>query len=166
MGVRLADGRVFRGRTVVSNATRWDTFEKLMGGEERLPASERAFRQRYKKSPSFLSIHMGVRADALPPGQLCSLSSVTMPETTYRSLLMGSGAQQRRQLVHCHLPLPVQRENKIPQTTHRPLLRGQERNSVGSPFIIPLVSMQGPCCLAGRGTGNPPNTAVCSGHAL
>jgi len=66
--VRLADGRVFRGRTVVSNATRWDTFEKLMGGEERLPPSEKAFRKRYKKSPSFLSIHMGVRADVLPAG--------------------------------------------------------------------------------------------------
>ena len=68
IGVRLADGRVFRGRTVVSNATRWDTFEKLMGGEERLPPSEQAFRKRYKKSPSFLSIHMGVRADVLPAG--------------------------------------------------------------------------------------------------
>jgi hypothetical protein len=67
-GVRLADGRVFRGKTVVSNATRWDTFEKLMGGEERLPPSEKAFRKRYKKSPSFLSIHMGVRADVLPAG--------------------------------------------------------------------------------------------------
>ena len=89
VGVRLADGRVFRGRTVISNATRWDTFEKLMGGEERLPASERAFRQRYKKSPSFLSIHMGVRADALPPGQLPSLSSMKIPHITYRPLLTG-----------------------------------------------------------------------------
>lgn len=70
-GVRLADGRVFRGKTVVSNATRWDTFEKLMGGEERLPPSEQAFRKRYKKSPSFLSIHMGVRADVLPAGTDC-----------------------------------------------------------------------------------------------
>jgi prolycopene isomerase len=28
-------------------------------------------RQRYKKSPSFLSIHMGVRTEALPPGTQC-----------------------------------------------------------------------------------------------
>ena len=42
-GVRLADGRVFRGKAVISNATRWDTFEKLMAQEE-MPASEALFR--------------------------------------------------------------------------------------------------------------------------
>ena len=33
--------------------------------------AERLFRKRYKKSPSFLSVHAGVRADALPPGTEC-----------------------------------------------------------------------------------------------
>ncbi|KAL4423632.1 hypothetical protein ABPG77_009219 [Micractinium sp. CCAP 211/92] len=70
VGVRLADGRVFRGKTVVSNATRWDTFEGMIG-EDKLPESEKLFRQRYKKAPSFLSIHMGIRADALAPGSEC-----------------------------------------------------------------------------------------------
>ncbi|WIA41668.1 hypothetical protein OEZ86_009018 [Tetradesmus obliquus] len=65
-GVRLADGRVFRGKSIISNATRWDTFEGLMG-ESKMPESEKLFRKRYKKSPSFLSIHMGVKADVLPP---------------------------------------------------------------------------------------------------
>jgi prolycopene isomerase len=51
---------------VVSNATRWDTFEGLMPQRE-LPKSEQLFRARYKKSPSFLSIHMGVRADVFGP---------------------------------------------------------------------------------------------------
>jgi len=69
-GVRLADGRVFRGKTVISNATRWDTFEGLMPSRE-LPKSEVAFRGRYTKSPSFLSMHMGVRADLLPQGCEC-----------------------------------------------------------------------------------------------
>ncbi|CAK0737231.1 hypothetical protein CVIRNUC_000877 [Coccomyxa viridis] len=69
-GVRLADGRVFCGKAVISNATRWDTFEKLMAQEE-MPASEALFRKRYKKSPSFLSIHIGVRAEALPAGTQC-----------------------------------------------------------------------------------------------
>lgn len=64
-GVRLADGRVFRGKVVISNATRWDTFEGLVG-EQKMPESEKLFRKRYKKSPSFLSIHMGVKADVLP----------------------------------------------------------------------------------------------------
>ena len=50
---------------MVSNATRWDTFEAMMG-EAQLPPSEAAFRKRYQKSPSFLSIHMGVRAELLP----------------------------------------------------------------------------------------------------
>ena len=54
-----------RGKTIVSNATRWDTFESMMGGQP-LPASEAAFRTRYQKSPSFLSIHMGVKAELLP----------------------------------------------------------------------------------------------------
>ena len=48
----------------MSNATRWDTFEGMMRGAE-MPKSERLFRKRYQKSPSFLSIHMGVRADLL-----------------------------------------------------------------------------------------------------
>ena len=43
VGVRLADGRVFRGKAVVSNATRWDTFEKLLAHEE-MPKSESLFR--------------------------------------------------------------------------------------------------------------------------
>jgi len=48
VGVRLADGRLYRGKTVVSNATRWDTFGGLLA-EERMPESERLFRKRYKK---------------------------------------------------------------------------------------------------------------------
>jgi prolycopene isomerase len=43
VGVKLADGRVFRGKTVISNATRWDTFEGLMA-QEQMPESERLFR--------------------------------------------------------------------------------------------------------------------------
>ena len=43
-GVRLADGRVFRGRAIVSNATRWDTFDGLLP-PERLPEPERLFRR-------------------------------------------------------------------------------------------------------------------------
>jgi prolycopene isomerase len=32
------------------------------------PAAERTWRRRYKPSPSFLSLHLGVRADLIPPG--------------------------------------------------------------------------------------------------
>ena len=51
VGVRLADGRVFRAKAVISNATRWDTFEKLLAHEE-MPKSERLFRQAFYVSAS------------------------------------------------------------------------------------------------------------------
>ncbi len=73
VGVRLASGEEIRAHKVVSNATRWDTF----GGEgcsatplvetSDTPASEATWRGRYKPSPSFLSLHLGVRADVVPP---------------------------------------------------------------------------------------------------
>eukprot|EP00955_Chlamydomonas_euryale_P021828 230278-Chlamydomonas_euryale.AAC.2 len=69
-GVRLSDGREFRSRAVVSNATRWDTFGRLLGGREP-PEAEKLFLSRYKKSPSFFSMHLGIRADVLPPGTEC-----------------------------------------------------------------------------------------------
>jgi prolycopene isomerase len=90
VGVRLADGQELRARRVVSNATRWDTFGdpdgdgQQPGGAGELPASavpsqtlvdgadtpaaERTWRRRYRPSPSFLSLHLGVRADLIPEG--------------------------------------------------------------------------------------------------
>lgn len=70
VGVQLATGERYRAKRIVSNATRWDTFEKLMAPEQ-MPAAERKWQQRYRKSPSFLSLHLGVRAEALPPGTEC-----------------------------------------------------------------------------------------------
>lgn len=61
-GVKLANGSSVYAKAVISNATRWDTFgEKGLVDEENTPDSERRFRERYVKSPSFCSIHMGVR---------------------------------------------------------------------------------------------------------
>lgn len=70
VGVRLATGEEFRAKRIVSNATRWDTFEKLLP-PEKLPKSEQKWQQRYQKSPSFLSLHLGVKAEVLPPGTEC-----------------------------------------------------------------------------------------------
>ena len=90
VGVRLADGQELRARRVVSNATRWDTFgdpdgdgqqpegagelparampsQTLIDGAD-TPAAERTWRRRYRPSPSFLSLHLGVRADLIPEG--------------------------------------------------------------------------------------------------
>lgn len=70
VGVQLANGKVYLAKRIVSNATRWDTFEKLLPSEE-MPASEKKWQQRYQKSPSFLSLHLGVKEDALPAGTEC-----------------------------------------------------------------------------------------------
>ncbi|XP_030512490.1 prolycopene isomerase, chloroplastic [Rhodamnia argentea] len=70
VGVRLSDGRKFFAKTIISNATRWDTFGKLLKGEN-LPKEEREFQTRYVKAPSFLSIHMGVKAEVLPQDTDC-----------------------------------------------------------------------------------------------
>lgn len=64
VGVKLADGSRISAKKVVSNSTRWDTFGGLIP-EEQVPADEKLFRERYVKSPSFFSMHIGVREDAL-----------------------------------------------------------------------------------------------------
>lgn len=68
-GVRLASGEVYRAKRIVSNATRWDTFEKLL--PSKMPRSEQKWQQRYQKSPSFFSLHLGVKADVLAAGTEC-----------------------------------------------------------------------------------------------
>lgn len=70
VGVRLSDGRQFYAKKIISNATRWDTFGKLLR-TEKLPPEEQTFQRQYAKAPSFLSIHMGVKAEVLPLGTDC-----------------------------------------------------------------------------------------------
>ena len=70
VGVKLADGTEYRAKRIVSNATRWDTFGKLLPPEY-TPNQEKRWRQRYQKSPSFLSLHLGVDARVLPEGTEC-----------------------------------------------------------------------------------------------
>jgi prolycopene isomerase len=68
--VELVNGKQFYGRKVVSNATRWDTFGKLLA-ENPLPAREIKWQQDYAKSPSFLSLHLGIKAEVLATGTEC-----------------------------------------------------------------------------------------------
>ncbi|CCQ61552.1 carotenoid isomerase [Crocosphaera watsonii] len=70
VGVRLADGKEYRAKRIVSNATRWDTFEKLLTNNP-IPKKEEKWQQRYEKSPSFLSLHLGVKSEVLPIGTEC-----------------------------------------------------------------------------------------------
>lgn len=70
IAVKLANGEILTAKRVISNATRWDTFEHLLK-DEPMPAGEKSWRQRYQRSPSFLSLHLGVKAEAIPAGTDC-----------------------------------------------------------------------------------------------
>ncbi|CAH9117563.1 unnamed protein product [Cuscuta europaea] len=70
VGVKLSDGRKFYAKTIISNATRWDTFGKLLKADN-LPKEEEKFQKTYVKAPSFLSIHVGVKAEVLPANTDC-----------------------------------------------------------------------------------------------
>ena len=113
VGVRLSGGEEIRARRVVSNATRWDTFGGLIE-EQDTPAAERTWRRRYKPSPSFLSLHLGVEASLIPAGTHChhllledwqamedeqGVVFVSMP-----SLLDPSLAPPNRHIVHAFTP--------------------------------------------------------------
>jgi prolycopene isomerase len=69
VGVELTTGEKLFARKVISNATRWDTFEHLWPGS--LPQAEQRWQNRYQQSPSFLSLHLGVRAEALTGERDC-----------------------------------------------------------------------------------------------
>ncbi|NDF62816.1 MAG: carotene isomerase, partial [Synechococcaceae bacterium WBB_3_034] len=86
VGVELASGEQLRARRVVSNATRWDTFSGPASGDAttasepattglvpaaQTPKAETTWRRRYKPSPSFLSLHLGVEASLIPEGFHC-----------------------------------------------------------------------------------------------
>ena len=76
IGIELQSGEQIFSNTVISNATRWDTF----GGEgvqqpliniNQTPSSERKWLNRYKPSPSFISLHLGVNQNAIPQNSHC-----------------------------------------------------------------------------------------------
>ncbi|PSP19035.1 MAG: carotene isomerase [Cyanobacteria bacterium QS_8_64_29] len=112
-GVRLSTGEEFRARRVISNATRWDTFEKLLPAEG-MPRAERRWRQRYRKSPSFINLHLGVRAECIPPETDChhilleDWQQMEAPEGTLfvsiPTLLDSSLAPPGRHIVHAFTP--------------------------------------------------------------
>lgn len=87
VGVQLANNKIYYAKRIVSNATRWDTFQKLLP-VEKMPNNEKNWQQRYEKSPSFLSLHLGVETSVLPPGTDChhilltDWQQMTLPEGT------------------------------------------------------------------------------------
>ncbi|MGJ5674948.1 MAG: carotenoid isomerase [Nostochopsis sp.] len=70
VGVKLANAQIYRAKRIVSNAARWDTFDKLIPQERNL-SNEKKWQQNYEKSPSFLSLHIGIKASILPAKTEC-----------------------------------------------------------------------------------------------
>ncbi|MEO0988368.1 MAG: carotenoid isomerase [Cyanobacteria bacterium J06639_14] len=70
IGVELATGEHYTADRIISNATRWDTFNTLLE-QGALPVAEKRWQSRYRKAPSFLSLHLGVHASAIPPQTDC-----------------------------------------------------------------------------------------------
>ncbi len=64
VGVKLQNGEILKAPTVISNASMWDTYTKLLDPQD-LPAS---FRQAALATPlveSFMHLHLGIKADGL-----------------------------------------------------------------------------------------------------
>ena len=62
-GVRLADGEVYTAKAVISNATVWDTFNRLMK-DPRYNVPE----GRFLRAPSWFQLYLGVDAPVIPEG--------------------------------------------------------------------------------------------------
>jgi prolycopene isomerase len=113
VGVKLANGKTLRAKRIVSNATRWDTFEQLLPAAE-MPAKERKWQERYQKSPAFLSLHLGINANVLPAGTEChhvlleDWTQMEEPEGTIfvsiPTLLDPSLAPEAHHIIHAFTP--------------------------------------------------------------
>ena len=75
-GVELENGEIIHAKKIISNSTRWDTFNtednnKSLVEYKDIPSSERKWKKRYEASPSFLSMHLGVDKQCIPEGTHC-----------------------------------------------------------------------------------------------
>ncbi|MGD1902151.1 MAG: carotenoid isomerase [Geitlerinemataceae cyanobacterium] len=128
VGVQLVNGKEFRARRIISNATRWDTFDKLLG-EVKTPRAEESWRDRYQKSPSFLSLHLGVSADLLPAGTEChhivveDWEKMEEPEGTLfvsiPTLLDPSLAPDGHHIIHAFTPDWIERWQNLTPTEYK-----------------------------------------------
>ncbi|MED5469694.1 MAG: carotenoid isomerase [Cyanobacteriota bacterium] len=133
VGVQLANGEIIHARRVISNATRWDTFsgegsKQALVDAEHTPAAEQTWRRRYVPSPSFLSLHLGVRNEAIPANSHChhllleswdemeseqGVAFVSMP-----TLLDPSLAPEGHHIVHAFTPSSMQAWQDLSPATY------------------------------------------------
>ncbi len=89
VGVECATGQIYRAKRIISNATRWDTFGHLLPD---IPRGEQRWRRWYQPSPSFLSLHLGVRGTAIPHDTDCHhvvLDDWAQMEAPYQTLFIS-----------------------------------------------------------------------------
>ena len=63
-GIRLQNGEIIRAPIVISNATIWDTYTKLLGSED-VPVGDRKIALETPAVDSFMHLHLGIKADGL-----------------------------------------------------------------------------------------------------
>ena len=71
IGVKLSNGEIIYAKKIISNATRWDTFggdkvKNPLVEKSHAPDAEISWRNNYKPSSSFLSLHLGVKSTLIP----------------------------------------------------------------------------------------------------
>jgi len=113
IGVELATGERYTADRIVSNATRWDTFNQLLD-QAQIPPSEQRWQSRYVKAPSFISLHLGVHADVIPAATDCHqilLDDWTQLESSAGTLFVSiptlldpSLAPRDRHIIHTFTP--------------------------------------------------------------
>lgn len=128
IGVKLASGETYRAKRIVSNATRWDTFEKLLPASL-MPQKEQKWQQRYQKSPSFFSLHLGVKAEVLPPGTECHhilLNHWDTMEDPYSTIFVSiptlldpSLAPKDHHIIHTFTPCWIEDWQKLPPSEYQ-----------------------------------------------
>jgi phytoene dehydrogenase-like protein len=121
-GVRLASGEVVRARkAVVSNAPVWQTASLLPPAvRQRVRAdavpADFALNPETPPTPSFMHLHLGIRAEGLSEQALASIHHIVIPEwskltapqsaafVSIPSLLDPSLAPDGRHVIHAYLP--------------------------------------------------------------
>ncbi|MCP9783609.1 carotene isomerase [Cyanobium sp. WKJ7-Wakatipu] len=161
VGVKLASGEELRARRVVSNATRWDTFGALVDAAH-TPKAETTWRRRYKPSPSFLSLHLGIEAQIVPKGYHChhlllerweemeaeqGVVFVSMP-----TLLDPELAPAERHIVHAFTPSSMEHWQGLTPAAYRAKKQADADRLIGRLEVI-LPGLKG--AIRHREVGTP-----------
>ncbi len=128
IGVKLKSGEKLFAKTIISNATRWDTFglndQKLgLVKNEIVPKNEHTWEKTYKPSPSFVSIHLGVDKKLIPKNFNCHHIIVENWENLEKekgvifisipTLLDPSVAPENKHIIHAFTPSSISEWNNL-----------------------------------------------------